>query len=64
VKLPRLRRGLRLQAGQLTDALREACLLAGFVVFVRGAWLVWPPAAWLIAGLILIWLGIPPKRRE
>jgi hypothetical protein len=43
------------------DHIREACLLAGFFALARGLWLIYPPAAWIACGLILIWLGIPPR---
>lgn len=43
------------------DHVREACLVAGFLMLVRGVWLIYPPAVWIIGGLILIWLGIPPQ---
>lgn len=43
------------------DHIREACLLAGFCSLTYGIWLIYPPAAWVVGGLILVWLGIPPR---
>jgi hypothetical protein len=45
------------------EHIREACLVAGLLILVRGVWLIYPPAAWIVGGLILIWLSIPPRSR-
>lgn len=46
------------------DALREAVLVAGFLMLGRGLWLVYPPAMWLVCGSLLMWLGLPRGRRN
>ncbi|GEA17509.1 hypothetical protein [Moorella sp. E306M] len=43
------------------DHIREACLLAGFCLLTYGIWQIYQPAAWIVGGLILVWLGMPPK---
>ncbi len=43
------------------DTLREACLLAGFLMVGRGLWLIYQPAAWIGCGAMLLWLGLPPR---
>lgn len=50
---------MRLQLKE--EYIREACLVAGFFMLVRGIWLIYPPAAWIVGGLILIWFGTPPE---
>lgn len=45
------------------EFLREICLLAGGGALVVGIWQIYRPAAWIAAGLMLIWLGLPPRRR-
>ncbi|ELK38811.1 hypothetical protein D478_27756 [Brevibacillus agri BAB-2500] len=45
------------------ETAREACLLVGFFSLARGLWLIYPPAMWLVCGLLLLWVGFPPKRR-
>jgi hypothetical protein len=53
---------LKLTKLKLTDDhIREACLLVGFCSLIYGIWLIYQPAAWIVGGLILIWLGMPPR---
>lgn len=46
------------------DDVREACLVAGFFMIGAGIWLVYPPAALIINGAMLLWLGLPPRQRR
>ena len=51
LKLPKI----RLPSQQKIDEIfRETCLVAGFVMFGRGLWLIWPPLMWLICGVLLM----------
>lgn len=43
------------------ETVREACLVAGFLSLETGIWFIYPPAAGIIGGLLLMWLGLPPK---
>jgi len=42
------------------DYIREACLVAGFLMLAWGLRLIYEPAAWIACGALLIWLGLPP----
>lgn len=42
--------------------IRETCLVAGFLLLGYGIWLVYPPAAFVICGGLLLWLGLPPRK--
>lgn len=46
------------------ETVREACLVAGFLLMGYGLWLVFPPAAFIICGALLIWVGLPPRQRQ
>lgn len=43
------------------ENIKEALLLGGFVSLEIGVWLIYPPAAFIIGGAILLWLGLPSK---
>ena len=45
------------------DDVREVCLTAGFFMVGTGLWLIYPPAALIVCGAMLLWLGLPPQRR-
>ncbi|MBW4083521.1 hypothetical protein [Paenibacillus sp. S150] len=45
------------------DTVREACLIAGFLSCCAGIWMVFPPAALIIGGALLIWIGQPAKKQ-
>ncbi|MDB5053139.1 MAG: hypothetical protein JWM44_1189 [Bacilli bacterium] len=50
---------------KITDEIiREACLVAGFLLLAIGLWLIYPPAMFLVCGLLLLWVGFPsgPKK--
>ncbi len=38
----------------------ELAILAGFLMVLRGLWLIYPPLMWIFGG---IWLMLPAKRR-
>ncbi|WP_256846922.1 hypothetical protein [Paenibacillus sp. Pae108] len=44
------------------ETIRETCLVAGFFMLEIGLWMIYTPAAFLIGGVILMWLGLPPRR--
>lgn len=41
------------------EFIKETCLLAGFSMVLRGLWLIYPPAMWIIGGMALVWFGLP-----
>lgn len=41
------------------EVVQELAVLAGFCMFLKGLWDVYPPLMWIIGGL---WLMIPGKR--
>jgi hypothetical protein len=46
--------------------IKEIAATVGFAVFVRGVWMIYKPAAYLIAGAILMWIAwitAVPERR-
>lgn len=49
---------MKVQAEQVIDAARVTFILAGGVALVRGAWMAWAPAGWLVAGLVLVTVGL------
>ena len=40
---------------------KEAALIVGFFLFAYGIWLIFKPLSFILAGLILLWLGFPGK---
>lgn len=56
---PGLRRSGRAIASLI--GVDERALLVALVVLVIGAWQVWRPAAWLIPGLVLLWIFLPQR---
>lgn len=44
-------------------ALDLACLVAGAAALARGLWLIYPPATWVVLGLLLIASGLPLRGR-
>jgi hypothetical protein len=61
IKLPMIRLP---SSVNVEESFREACLVAGFFMFARGLWLMYPPGMWLGCGLALIWCGLPPRRER
>lgn len=49
---------------KLETFIRESCLVAGFFMLGYGLWLVYPPAMFLVCGVLLMWLGLPPKPKK
>lgn len=43
------------------ETIKETCLLAGFLMLETGIWLIYPPAAFIVGGILLLWLGMPGK---
>ena len=39
----------------------EVVLFAGLALTAYGCWLVWPPAAYLVPGLVLVWMALPSR---
>ena len=58
LKLPRFR---VLKPRITTKHVKEACLAAGLLFLARGLWLIYPPAMWLVCGVVLIWLAMPER---
>lgn len=50
----------------VVTALKETCLVAGFLIYGYGAWLIWPPVAYITCGVLLVGIGLPrpPKRQK
>jgi hypothetical protein len=46
------------------DTIRETCLVAGFLLLEVGIWIIYQPAAFIMGGLLLMWLGIPERREK
>ena len=44
--------------------IRGACLVAGLFALARGLWLIHPPTAWIVVGLMLIWCGAPAREER
>lgn len=49
---------MRVNADQVIDAARVVFVVGGAVALVRGAWLAWVPAGWLVGGLVLVAAGL------
>jgi hypothetical protein len=47
---------------QIQDNFKELALIAGFFVLARGLYLIYPAAAWIVSGLVLLWLGWPDRQ--
>lgn len=45
----------------LIEYIRDACLLAGFLMIARGLWLIYQPAMWIVCGAMVLWVGIPER---
>lgn len=68
-KLPRIRlpaaqikaKFRALKAKITPENVKETCLLVGFFMVLRGLWLIYPPAMWILGGAGLIWFGLPGK---
>lgn len=43
------------------SSLKEAALIVGFFLFAYGIWLIFKPLSFIMAGLILLWVGFPGK---
>jgi len=46
---------------QILDVVREICLLVGFLMFGYGLDLIYRPAMFIVCGLMIIYLGFPPR---
>lgn len=56
LKLPRIRLpSLKIQ----NDIIQELAMLAGFLMVMRGLWMIYPPVMWIVGGL---WLALPGKK--
>lgn len=61
MKLPKI----RLPSLKLNDeAIRELALAAGFLMVLRGLWLIYPPAMWIIGGVYLMLPSRMPAQRR
>ena len=41
----------------LVTALRELCLVVGYLMWGYGMWLIWPPLTFLTCGALLVAIG-------
>lgn len=46
------------------ETFREVLLISGFASLVIGLWLIYPPAALIVGGCLLMWVGIPKRRGD
>jgi hypothetical protein len=53
MKLPRYEK--------IQDFVQEAALIGGFLMLLRGLYLIFPPIMWIIGGILLILIGFPLK---
>lgn len=45
----------------LFDDIESVFLVAGVPMLAYGAHQVYPPAGWLVAGAVLVWVGLPTR---
>jgi hypothetical protein len=45
----------------IEDLIQEAAIVGGFLMLMKGLYMVYPPSMWIIGGLLLILLGFPLK---
>ncbi len=43
------------------ETVREISLFIGFVSVIYGLWMIYRPLPFIIGGLMLMWVGLPPK---
>lgn len=46
------------------STIKEIAIVVGFASLNHGLWLMNPAAAWIIGGIILLWLGFPGKEAK
>jgi hypothetical protein len=56
--------GLDIQPTAARAAVRDAVGLTGAALFVHGAWLIYRPAAYIVAGLMLLTASVLLARGE
>jgi hypothetical protein len=39
----------------------ELLLVIGLLLIARGLWLAWEPAAYLVPGLVILWIALPSR---
>ncbi len=62
LKLPKIRLPSREKVREKTyDWMSELTMLAGFLLFGYGLWLIYPPACYIICGICLFLFGFPRK---
>lgn len=60
IKLPKIK--IRLPSLKIkAQTIQELALLAGFLMLMRGLWLIYPPAMWIVGG---IYLMLPAQQRR
>lgn len=62
MKLPKLKL-LKIRLPSLrnqNETIQELAMLAGFLMFLKGLYDIYPPLMWIVGGL---WLMLPPGRR-
>jgi hypothetical protein len=48
---------------KLNDYISETAMIGGFFMLLKGLYTIYPPAMWIIGGILLILLGFPARRR-
>ncbi|WP_164848743.1 hypothetical protein [Paenibacillus sp. DCT19] len=44
------------------DHIREFLLVCGFIMAAYGIWMIYPPAMYIICGIVLMWVGMPNQK--
>jgi len=47
----------------IVSTVRELLLVAGFLLLGYGVWLIYQPASYIVCGALLMWVGLPPRRK-
>lgn len=55
---------MKLNKLKIEDIISESALIAGFLLFVIGLWLIYKPAAFIAGGIILMAFGFPARRSK
>jgi len=58
LKLPKIRN----PSEKIENIIQETALIGGFLMLAIGLYSIFPPAMWIICGLILMAFGIPWKQ--
>jgi hypothetical protein len=63
LKLPKIMVKIpRISSEKLHDYASEAAMTGGFLMLLKGLYMIYPPTMWIIGGILLILLGFPARR--